>query len=106
MGAEGSTHGREEGSGEARAGVEGGGRRGQCAREKRPEGSACAFFFLRARARVCTRCFPWSLAPFFLSNMSRASKTAQGDASTDQGDAILSSFVASPMLGPAAHPDA
>jgi hypothetical protein len=80
---------------------------GQRALEQRAA-RAAAFFFLRA----CTLAhagFLRSLAPFFLSNASKASKTAQGDTSKDQDDAIHSSVVASltsTTLEPAACPDA
>jgi hypothetical protein len=69
------------------------------------EERAVAFFFLCARVQALAL-FPAVIVPFFLSNASSASKTAQGDASMDQGDAILSSFVASPTLSPAARPEA
>jgi hypothetical protein len=90
-------HGRVEGTAreqrEVCAGEEG------SAREKR----ARLFpFYMPARAHAG---FPRSLASIFLSNASRASKLAHGDASMDQGDAILSSLVASPMLEPSACPD-
>jgi hypothetical protein len=92
---------------EACIGAEGGGRRGQHAWEKSTHGRrASCSFFLSMRPRAGPRAVSRGHCAFFLSNASSASKTAQGDASMDQGDAILSSFVASPTLSPAARPEA
>jgi hypothetical protein len=92
---------------EACIGAEGGGRRGQHAWEKSTHGRrASCSFFLSMRPRAGPRAVSRGHCAFFLSNASSTSKTAQGDASMDQGDAILSSFVASPTLSPAARPEA